>query len=1057
MRLLVIGLISASLMLTGCGGSGNGNQPPIAISNAIFVNKDTLFAGKLNATDPDGNQLTYSIVTDTSIGKLVLTDKSTGAFTYQPKTGITGTDSFTFIANDGRQNSNLAPVTVHIISTDVPIANNDFYDNVDEGGTLDITTGGVLANDSDPGNKALTAVLVSGVSHGTLSLHPDGTFSYTHDGTENFTDGFSYRASNGSQLSNIANVIITVNPLNDPPTANTLNGATNQDIPTTLTLSGSDVDSSSLTFAVASAPAHGALGSINSTTCSTGIPVTCTAQITYTPTANYNGSDMFTFTANDGAANSSPGAATITVNYVNYPPVAKNDVFMEQRDTVNNSLTVLADNGSGPDSDQNGDTLTIIGVGTPNMGGSVSINASQNALLYTPAAGFIGNETFTYTISDGNGGTDTATVTVNIVLNDDFSGGMGNWTTKNDSGLASSWAVVGGELQQQNRVENKPGSFDQSYHTGTYAYYTAGNALTNYRFTTDARYLATGSQDDIGIMFRYQDNNNYYRLSMNLRYGFTRLEKKVGGTFTPLAVNARGYSNGQLLHFTVDANGSLIQIMVNGDPLLAINDSSLSSGSVALYTQDKVSFDNVTVQGAASTPTVTLAAPVADTVAPGSSLLASAIATNVPTGGSVEFLLDSTTSIIDNIFPYTGTFTNVFQGDHTIEAIVRDAANVIVAQDTNTLIGVNGDYYVAIGDSITNGDGDNYASDNQTNRMLGFEGYEANLSALLENSLNIPVIVYNEGIGGDESADAAFSRVTSILARHPDSNKVLVLLGTNDALASIPSGQGCSGSACSGTYKGNMQALLNTLASDGKQAWVARVPPIFGNNNSSPFSNPATASANTNFVQQYNTVINNELTNRNPGPDLYSYFLGAGQNRFSLFANVWHPNGLGHMILSYLWYNVLNPTAQVPLPFVLDNLTPSTVSPYIKQNLLETGDTYYVDNTYTLGAIPPALANGRWIMTDSNGLNNTSTSYITFDMDRAATVYIAYDAGATALPNWMNGFLDTGITLPTSDPFSPILHLYSHTYPAGHVVLGGNLAPGASGANSNYVAIVVPN
>jgi hypothetical protein len=105
-------------------------------------------------------------------------------------------------------------------------------------------------------------------------------------------------------------------------------------------------------------------------------------------------------------------------------------------------------------------------------------------------------------------------------------------------------------------------------------------------------------------------------------------------------------------------------------------------------------------------------------------------------------------------------------------------------------------------------------------------------------SLADPVIVYNEGIGGDESVDTAFTRVDSIIERHPGAQDALVMLGTNDTLASIPSGSGCSGGACNGTFKGNMQSLANTLAAAGSTVYIATPPPVFGV--STPFANPAT-------------------------------------------------------------------------------------------------------------------------------------------------------------------------------------------------------------------------
>jgi hypothetical protein len=78
-------------------------------------------------------------------------------------------------------------------------------------------------------------------------------------------------------------------------------------------------------------------------------------------------------------------------------------------------------------------------------------------------------------------------------------------------------------------------------------------------------------------------------------------------------------------------------------------------------------------------------------------------------------------------------------------------------------------------------------------------------------------------------------------------------------------------------------------------------------------------------------------------------------------------------------------------------------------------------------------------------------------VDRPVTVYVAYDgdAGVTA-PDWLTtNYTNTGLTIQTTDPSSPILKVYSRSVAAGAVSLGGNLATGASGANSNYLVIVV--
>ncbi|HEB86619.1 MAG TPA: hypothetical protein ENI68_06350, partial [Gammaproteobacteria bacterium] len=142
------------------------------------------------------------------------------------------------------------------------------------------------------------------------------------------------------------------------------------------------------------------------------------------------------------------------------------------------------------------------------------------------------------------------------------------WSNVNDSGISSAWQVISGEYHQSTDVADQSFGtpFDQSYKLGTYSYLPALMALTGYRFSVDItplRDLAARDPfdgQDAGVMFRYQDNNNYYRVSFSARSSYARLEKRVGGTFTTLAVNARGYVEEQLFNLVVNLSGSLIQV-----------------------------------------------------------------------------------------------------------------------------------------------------------------------------------------------------------------------------------------------------------------------------------------------------------------------------------------------------------------------------------------------------------------------------------------------------------------------------------------------------------------
>ena len=100
------------------------NTPPVATDGTLAVTQDTPASGTLQASDADNNPLTYSIVANGSKGTAVVADASTGAYTYTPNAGATGADSFTFKANDGTVDSNVATVTVIISSGANAIAFN---------------------------------------------------------------------------------------------------------------------------------------------------------------------------------------------------------------------------------------------------------------------------------------------------------------------------------------------------------------------------------------------------------------------------------------------------------------------------------------------------------------------------------------------------------------------------------------------------------------------------------------------------------------------------------------------------------------------------------------------------------------------------------------------------------------------------------------------------------------------------------------------------------------------------------------------------------------------
>ena len=196
------------------------NNPPVAVADTIFVmeagtatttadGSTSLLANDTDADPGDAAILTAALSTAPQYGTITI--NTNGSFTYVHNGASFSTDSFTYTANDGKVTG--APVTVSIVVTgtnDPPTASNDNIIVPLNGTatTLDNGNTSLIANDSDPDGDALTATLVSSPTYGTLTLNPDGTFSYVQNGTLNSGDSFTYKVSDGTLDSGNATVNI---------------------------------------------------------------------------------------------------------------------------------------------------------------------------------------------------------------------------------------------------------------------------------------------------------------------------------------------------------------------------------------------------------------------------------------------------------------------------------------------------------------------------------------------------------------------------------------------------------------------------------------------------------------------------------------------------------------------------------------------------------------------------------------------------------------------------------------------------------------------------------
>ena len=195
------------------------NEAPIANDDNYSVlenlNLNIEAIGVLtNDTDPDGDSLSAILETNVTNGSLVL--NSDGSFSYTPSLNFYGTDQFTYKANDGELDSNIATVTIDVILVNTPpIANEISYETI-ENTILNIEENeGVLSNDYDPDGDLIIAVLVSDVKNGDLILNSNGSFIYIPNLDFYGTDSFLYKAYDGIEYSNEVSVFIAVLPEHD--------------------------------------------------------------------------------------------------------------------------------------------------------------------------------------------------------------------------------------------------------------------------------------------------------------------------------------------------------------------------------------------------------------------------------------------------------------------------------------------------------------------------------------------------------------------------------------------------------------------------------------------------------------------------------------------------------------------------------------------------------------------------------------------------------------------------------------------------------------------------
>jgi hypothetical protein len=364
-------------------GSAEPNTPPTASDQSVTTAEDTAVAITLTASDPESTPLAFNVGTPQH-GTLSGTAPN---LTYTPSANYSGPDSFTFTVTDaGGLTSNTATVSITVTGVnDAPIANARTVSTAEDTAVSFAITG------NDPEGTTLTFATGS-PQNGTLSgVAPNLT--YTPNANYFGPDSFTFTVTDGDGVTSApATVTITVTSVNDPPTANAQSVVTLEDAAAKIALTGTDPENSALTFTIVAAPTRGTLTGSGS------------ARV-YTPAANANGPDSFTFRVSDGSLTSAVAVVSITVTPVNDAPVATpQSVSTVQSIPVNITLT-------GSDVDANPLTLSVQ---TGPTNGTLSGTVPN--LTYTPTGLFVGTDSFTFIANDGvvNSAPATVSIAVNI-------------------------------------------------------------------------------------------------------------------------------------------------------------------------------------------------------------------------------------------------------------------------------------------------------------------------------------------------------------------------------------------------------------------------------------------------------------------------------------------------------------------------------------------------------------------------------------------------------------------------------------------------------------------
>ncbi len=382
------------------------NDPPVAALDVVgtFEDNSVVVAVLQNDADSDGSLDPTSVVVAAQPTRgSVLVNATSGALTYSPNPDFFGADSLRYTVKDNvGATSNAATVRLTINPVNDPPVAVDDSETASEDTPLVFA---VLGNDSDvdgnldPGSLSILA----GPVNGTTTVNPNsGVITYAPSANYSGLDSLTYQVADTDGLtSNIATVRLSVVDQNDPPLAVNDTLATDEDVILLMTVLGNDIDDTAIdatTLTVVSVARHGFVTG-------TGVP----GQLSYSPEPDYFGGDTMSYTVKDNfGATSNVATVFITVASVNDAPVALDDTASTTEETPVSFSLVANDSDT-----ETPLALASVSIVTPPGNGS-AVTSNGNA-IYSPNTGFIGTDSFQYTVQDADGLTsNTATATVSV-------------------------------------------------------------------------------------------------------------------------------------------------------------------------------------------------------------------------------------------------------------------------------------------------------------------------------------------------------------------------------------------------------------------------------------------------------------------------------------------------------------------------------------------------------------------------------------------------------------------------------------------------------------------